>query len=212
MSIRVIGDLGSCHMGKLSYCKKAVEIAKDIGMDVLKFQLFPPKFRKGGNIEFPQPWERTWEELVEYSDKLGQKISASVFSLRALETLLLFKPPFVKFSYSQRKNTSMQKIVRDMGIEVIVSCDPLSDRVDGTKLYCIPEYPVRYEVAFDEIFPRFDGFSDHTLGYRQTVRAAQFGAKTIEKHMKLDFADINCPDSGFALSPKDFEKMIRLMK
>jgi len=41
MSCKIIAELGSCHNGSIEEAKKAVDICSDIGVDVLKFQLFP---------------------------------------------------------------------------------------------------------------------------------------------------------------------------
>ena len=62
------------------------------------------------------------------------------------------------------------------------------------------DYPVHFEPNFDHLFPRFKGFSDHTLGYAQTIRAIEAGAQIIEKHFTLDHKDIECPDFLFCFN------------
>ena len=70
----------------------------------------------------------------------------------------------------------------------------------------------QYKLCNDIWFPNilnifknydFQGFSDHTLGYHQTLEAIKNGAEYIEKHITLDHKDINCPDNNFALKPKE---------
>jgi sialic acid synthase SpsE len=77
--------------------------------------------------------------------------------------------------------------------------------------YCIPEYPVRYQVDFEGLFPMFDGLSDHTLGFRQTIRAAEMGAQFIEKHFQGNW-DSSCPDGCFALKPAQLDEMVKQLK
>ncbi len=81
-----------------------------------------------------------------------------------------------------------------------------------TSLYCIPEYPVRYHVDFESIFPRFDGFSSHCLGIEQDMNAVSAGAQVLEKHFTLDRDDIRCPDHNFALRPKMLEALCHRAK
>lgn len=197
-------------MGKLDYAKEAIDRASDVGIHVLKFQFFKnPENYTGGNVELPKEW---WPELLDYS-KGKIPITASVFDLESLVYYLSFKPLFVKLAYSKKGQNDWIERSLSCETQTIVSCDPLTDRsIDRRtrRLYCIPEYPVRYEVAFDGLFPRFHGFSDHTLGTRQTLRAIDAGASIIEKHMKLDHNDVTCPDAGFALSPHEFKSIIKL--
>lgn len=206
-----IGDIGSCHMGKKEYALKAVERAKEIELDCLKFQLFPniPKYIDSGNIYLPYEW---WGDIWSYASHKKLTVSSSFFDDTAFQMLLECRPKFIKFAYSQKEEIKKIEKCLEMGITPMVSCDVMSlPKIpkNATKLYCIPEYPVRYEIAWDGIFERFDGFSDHTLGWRQTINAILAGAKIIEKHMKLNNLDEKCPDANFALPPYQFEKLIQ---
>jgi len=203
----IIVDPGSTHMGKLKYAKEHIDNAWRAGAHIIKFQLFSnPKGYEGGNIELPLKW---WDELVAYANKRIQ-VTASVFDEDKLNFLISKEPQYIKFAYSKKLESKwIDKCIR-ADIFPIVSCDVMTDHLiskDTIRLYCIPEYPVRYEIAFDSIFPRFDGFSDHTLGIRQSVRAFQAGAKWVEKHTTLKHSDVNCPDNSFAVSYSEIEKL-----
>jgi sialic acid synthase SpsE len=81
------------------------------------------------------------------------------------------------------------------------------------KLYCHTIngktiYPVIEKLDFVGLFPLFDGFSSHFFNWRQNVEAMKHGAKIIECHFKLNKPDIDCPDSRFALKPKEVEQII----
>lgn len=201
INVRLIAELGSCHMGKLERIQEAILRCKAAGIDALKLQLFPneEKYTAVGNIYLPP---EMFKLAFDYGKMLGVCVSASVFDYDSFCFLRDLRPDFIKFSYGKKNETAWIEETLDLGIEAIVSCDVMTDHlVDNrcTKLYCIVQYPVQFEVAFDELFPRFDGFSDHTLGIRQTVNAIDMGARTIEKHVRLGYSDEICPDASFAI-------------
>ena len=205
----IIVDPGSTHMGKLEYALEHIELAARSGAQIIKFQLFsnPPNYT-GGNIELPLEW---WPILQKKADENGIELTASVFNADALAFLIAQKPKFIKFSYSNKHQKEWIEAAIGQGIKPIVSCDVMTDQeiVGGViKLYCIPEYPVRYEIAFDGIFPRFDGFYDHSLNIRQTLKAIHAGAKYIEKHTTLAKEDVKCPDANFAVSYSEIANLI----
>lgn len=209
MSVRIIAEIGSTHAANLDLAKRAVDYCVEMRIDAIKFQLFSKDsvFAKN-NVWLPPD---LYIEIADYAKEQYLDCSASAFDDASLEFLLLTEPSFVKFAYSQKDKTHWIKEVLSRGIEAIVSCDVMSDKdvPDGaTKLLCIPQYPVYFQIAFDELFPRFDGFSDHTLGWEQTLNATSAGAKIIEKHMRTSVKPDNCADSQFALSPAEFSAMV----
>jgi len=209
--IKIIAEIGSCHNGKLDYCKEAIDRLCEMGADAIKFQLFPndPKFTSTGNVWLAP---EMYADAAQYAEESGLDCSASVFSQECFDLLLETHPRFIKFSFSKKDEIGWIYESLESGIETIVSCDVMTDAYvpkATTRLFCVPQYPVYQELSFDEIFPRFHGFSDHTLGYRQTLNAIDAGALIIEKHMKLLKPDIQCPDSFFALSTQEFSRMVK---
>lgn len=206
MSIKLIIDPGSTHMSKLPYAKEIIDRAADMGAYAVKFQLFNEVFARSGNIPVPREW---WPILKAHA---GNRIilTASVFDEEGLALLLEACPAFIKFAFSQKEKVGWIRSVIEREILPIISCDVMTERelpLGVHKLYCIPEYPVPYEINFDGIFPRFDGFSSHAMGTRQDERAIHAGARMIEKHMTLNHVDIDCPDSFFALKPAEMERL-----
>lgn len=199
---KIIVDPGSCHIGKIEYAKELIDLAARYHLSI-KFQLFkdaPP------NIPLPREW---WGELVEYT-KERINIFASCDDDDALELLKKHGTRYVKFGYNERKQFKRIEYAKTFA-KVIVSCPLLEidNYPDCIKLFCIPEYPVLYEIDFRKVFKYFDGFSDHTLGYYQTMRATEYGAQIIEKHITLDHDDIKCPDHMFALKPAELGRWRR---
>ncbi|KKL79177.1 hypothetical protein LCGC14_2017450 [marine sediment metagenome] len=211
--IKVICEAGSCHNNNIEYAKELIDLAIENKCWAIKFQLgklSPP------NITLPNEW---WPELVDYAtnredNKEVIEIFASVFDDDAVNTLIEHNSKYMKISYSEScKNWWI--VSTNIIPTAIVSC-PL-DRIktyadEDIKLFCIPEYPVVYKINFDGLFPPFDGFSDHTLGYTQTANAITWDAKYIEKHITLDHDDISCPDNAFALKPKELKNMMKYIK
>ena len=200
---RIIAELGSCHMGSLERILTVIDSLEGTGID-LKLQLFPDKAPyTPTNIYLPQDM---FTKAFFYARGKGVNLSASVFDKESFEFLLEHRPTFIKFAYSKKEQVEWVEETLSNKIEAIVSCDIMTDSKvpkEATKLYCIPEYPVRYEVNFDELFPRFFGFSDHTLGFRQTQKALETGAKLIEKHVRIGLNDETCPDAFFAVKVFD---------
>jgi len=208
-----IAEIGSCHMGKLDYAKEAIDLAAEAGADVCKFQLFRGKqYTKSGNIELS---EDLWRDIVEYAkDRIP--VTASVFDKH---TYLMIRGcsglPFIKFAYSQLHNYDLQSRAYRAGYDIIVSCDHMTYKIPhhkAKKLYCVPEYPVKYKIDFEGCFPKFDGFSDHTYGLEQTFAAVRRGAQIIEKHFKLDHDDIVCPDAEFAITPNKLRVLVKHLR
>lgn len=203
MSIRLIAELGSCHMGKLERIKEAVDRCKTAGIDAVKLQLFPneKKYTEVGNVYLSH---EIFKQAFQYGREVGLAVTASVFDLESYYVLRNLQVDFIKFAYSKKEEMAWAILdCINHKFEAIVSCDVMTDHLvnpQATKLYCIPEYPVRYEVDFDALFPRFKGFSDHTLGVRQTRRAIEAGAQIIEKHVRLGYDDETCPDARFAVT------------
>lgn len=198
----VILDIGSCWKNK-DGCIKAVDLAKEVGASYLKFQLGT----KSPNKELPFDY---FVAAFEHGKSIGLDVISSVFDSDLFGKYLSLKPAYTKFAYSQMEKYEEQIISVKHGVPVVASCDIMTRHIPVagvTKLYCVPSYPVQYELCFDGIFDKFDGFSDHTLGYKQTLRAVLSGAKIIEKHVRLDDCD-DVPDSYFALTFAEVEKMI----
>lgn len=214
MDIRIVAEIGSCHLGKLSYAKEAVDRCVDIGADAIKFQLFPrtDEYLKSGNVWLDPS---LYLEIADYAKEQNLDCSASVFDQDNFDFLLKTHPPFIKFAYSQKHQIGWIEETLSEGIEAIVSCDAMTDYMvpkEATKLYCISEYPVKYKISFEGIFPRFHGFSSHCLGFEQDLDAVQAGAKIIEKHFSLNHLDIRCPDSYFALKISEFQFLVESIR
>lgn len=214
--MKIIGDPGSCHMGRLDLAKQLIRVGADCGLDAVKFQLLTNREMQGtGNISLE--WDFL-PELMELGEKVGVDVFASVFNVDGARWLhKVGARKAIKFSYSMGGLLNDPRIL-DLADDfdyVYLSTDamkPAPPLPCTIQLYCIPEYPVRYLVDFEGLFPRFDGFSSHCLGIDQDFRAAEAGAQVLEKHFTLDRPDIACPDHNFALKPKKLEELCKRIR
>lgn len=206
----IIAECGSCHDGDFKKAKTLVKIARDAGADACKFQLLEPVQLQGGNIEFP------WEWLPELMDE-GIEVFASAFSMRGVGYMAECGCKSIKFAYSTQYLTPFIKAVNEERKEymdnpfttVYRSCGVMDEKKNWAKnLFCLPMYPVPYEINFEGLFPKFEGFSDHSMGTKQTIKAIKAGAKIVEVHMKSPWGS-DCPDYRFAKTSKEVEKICK---
>jgi len=207
--IKMIGDPGSCHMGNLHKAYDLIRAANDCGLDAVKFQLLTSKQCTGGNINLDWTYLPT---LMDLGAKIGIEVFASVFDYTGAAWLKQCGAKSIKFSYS-KSDLLNENLIKNIALSfdhVYVSHDTMTPKILLEKyisLYCIAEYPVKYLIDFEGLFPRFDGFSSHTLGIKQDIVAINAGAKIIEKHFTLDDDYIQCPDHNFALRPAQLKQL-----
>lgn len=206
--IKIITDPGSCHLGDLSKARELIKISAYSGADACKFQLFK---RSTTNIPLPYDW---FPELVSYGKELEIEVFASVFDKKSAH-IVNSCCNSIKLAYSQQKNWKLideflyLNNIKTFYISGDVMNWPIMGRYEKPiRLFCIPIYPVPYIIDFENIFEHFDGFSDHTLGIKQTLLAVKSGARFIEKHIQLD-ERCQVPDANFALIPKNLDIMVK---
>lgn len=208
----IILDLGSCHMGKLDYCLEAIDLCKSLGVNALKFQLFP-KTMEGNNIWLDP---ELFRKACNHARKVGLEVFASIWDYSGYQCLLDNGCKSIKFAFSQRKSDLILPATKEFQ-NVFISYSWLDDfqfpwHPHVKNLWCIAEYPVEYKLDFTNRWPRFHGFSSHCLGIKQDLRAFQYGCEILEKHFCLDHDDITVPDSKFALRPSEVKELMTIIK
>lgn len=210
--VKIIADPGSCHLGEYKNALRLIRTAKECGADAIKFQLFPRSAENDANILVPPRWV---PELKADAKDVGIELLFSVWGMGAATECYAADLPAIKFAFSQRNETETIKYALTHFSTVYVSGDVFTTFLPGVvRLYCIPLYPVPFLADLSQLFERrFDGFSSHCLGISQDLAAIGYGAKVIEKHLRLeDSACDSVPDGRFALMPKDFYKLCRVAK
>ncbi len=222
--MELIAEIGQNHNGDMLLAKKLIELAKQSGADVAKFQLFCAKtlFKKENN-----PWyeynlktelnKSSVEMLIEYSNKVGIEFMASVFDEERISWLEELGVKRYKIASRSIEDKQLIDAVLKTGKPTIISLgywckDELPDfkgNIQGY-LYCVSKYPTPIEdINFSKIsFDDYLGFSDHTIGIAASCVAVSRGAKVIEKHFTLD-KNLYGPDHKGSALP---EELIELRK
>ena len=205
MSTRIIAEIGSTHDGKKDECLNAIKSAADVGIHDVKFQLLEDYHLKSGNIPLSKDW---LPDLIEYGNENRVNVFASCWSSSSLNTLKMAGAKTVKIAYSANENIDLVTEACYLFTEVIISGDIMHYVGIGIDLFCIPQYPIYHKINFDGLFPPFHGFSDHTLGIRQSMKAITEGARIIEKHV-CQCPNSPCPDAKFAISWDQMKSLVK---
>ena len=103
MTVKVIAEIGSVHDGSYGNSKKLIDLAKNCGADIVKFQYHIAEFESMKNAVSPSYFndekrfdyfKRTsftltqWKGLVDYSKQKKIEFLCSVFSIEAFKNLL----------------------------------------------------------------------------------------------------------------------------
>ncbi len=204
---KIICDPGSTHGGEKGKAEELIIIAAEAGAHAVKFQLLTQEQLKSGNIELPYKW---LPDLIELGKRYDIEVFASVFNMDGIKWLAKCGCDSIKFSYSQQhlahtlsRLLEPQYQFKTVYLSRDVMIAPIPQYVN---LYCIPLYPVPYVIDFENIFPQFDGFSSHTLGIRQDIKAIDMGAQVVEKHFQGNWVS-DTPDGKFALRPEELREL-----
>ena len=223
MKIEIIAEIGQNHNGDIDLAKKLIDLAKENGADVAKFQLydarklFPPKsenewFDYNCQTELK---EKDVIELSKYCKKLNIEFMASVFDIERLNWLEKINVNRYKVaSRSIYDKLLIERIIKT-NKQILVSLGfwkknelPNFNSKKIDYLYCISKYPTMLEdLKIQNInFDKYSGFSDHTLGIDASCVSIARGAKIIEKHFTID-KKMYGPDHSCSMTPDELKKL-----
>lgn len=173
------------------------------------------------------PWEWT-ADLKAEAERHGLALFSSPFDPSAVEFLAGLDVPAYKIASFEIVDHILLKAVARQGKPVIMSTGmaTLAEieealeilRGNGASqialLKCTSSYPAPAEEMnlrtipmLRELFRVPAGLSDHTTAVAAPVASVALGASIIEKHFILDRAS-GGPESGFALEPDEFKRMV----
>jgi len=223
----VIAEAGINHGGDHAQALALVQAAADAGADAVKFQTF-----NADMLAEPGPHRDMlrrhvlsvdWYETLKYTaESLGLVFLTSVFDEASADFMDDYVPAF-KIPSGEIINLPLLRHVASKGKPVILSTGMSTMRevaaaVDALAgvplalLHCVSEYPAAPAVAnlrametMRQAFGVPVGWSEHVNGGAVTLAALARGASIIEKHIMLDYRDIDAPVS---LTPGQFESMV----
>lgn len=130
---KVVAEIGCNHMGNMDIAKELIDLAKQSGVEYVKFQKrnnrellteeqystpHPVPGNSYGNTygehrEFLEFDVEQNKELKEYCDALGIVYSTSVWDVTSAKEMVTFEPEFLKVPSACNNNFNMLKILRD---------------------------------------------------------------------------------------------------
>ncbi len=103
--VEIVAEISGNHSGSIAKMCEMIGVARDCGCDYAKFQFYRPEDmpdrHEGDNdamyrrLMVPDEW---LPDLFRFSKDISIGLFASVFSVRAVETLLKFDVPFFKIA------------------------------------------------------------------------------------------------------------------
>jgi len=234
----IIAEAGVNHNGSFKQAKKLIDISKESGADAVKFQTYNvrehynPKYVKKSKIKWASKFVLQFSEILKlkkycekkkitflsspfdpqsakFLNKIGMSIfkiaSANVYNFNLLKTISSFKKPVI-ISSGYSDINQLKKIKKYFNKKML------------SVLYCISEYPTKINsINLNEIKNLKKklncqvGYSDHYPGIEFAVLAKAYGAKIIEKHIKISDRH-NCPDEKISADPKNFKLMVNIIR
>jgi N,N'-diacetyllegionaminate synthase len=132
----IIAEIGSVHDGSIGNALKLIEVAKNCGANVVKFQTHLAQFETTLNAPSPSYFEsesrfeyfertafteKNWINLYNFAKKLGVLFSSSVFSHQAVDLLMGSGIDIIKIPSGEVTNVSLLKYVADLSVPVFLS-------------------------------------------------------------------------------------------
>jgi len=234
----VIAEVGSNFDKSLDKAKKLIDVAKEVGANAVKFQLFRADVlypnRDGlydifKSIELDAEWVPM---LDEHARDQGLHFMASAFDMCSVNVLEAINTSAHKVASSETNDLGLLHKLASTGKPMIISTG-MCDMVDIEEavsvclgagnnqivlLQCGTMYPVPNKLVnlrvIQSLAQRFNcpvGFSDHTLGQVAAITAVGLGATVFEKHYTLDKKSAG-PDHFYALEPDELKYYVAAIR
>ncbi len=226
--VDIVAEISGNHGGSLDRALRLISVAAYCGCDYAKFQLYRPEDMPDMNGDNRAMYEKlmvpeSWLPHL-FATARGCRIGlfASVFSVRAVETLLKFDVPYIKLASPESTRLSW-----DTYRHIVIACSQRPDiglivstgvndadpawRLRSTMMYCPPGHPA--QITWDDYVNfksrNYAAFSDHTRSgdYWTALRFIERGAQMIEKHLKVDD---DCIDAAFSADADTMSLLCRL--
>ena len=233
--IKTIAEIGSNWNGDNNLAKKIISLAKDSGLDYVKFQmwrandLYNNKHPNWKDIKKSELTFNSAKIMKSHADKIGIDCFWSVFypeSVDYLEGLnvKLYKIASITSALKHKYARETLEKVAETKKPVIISMGyggdiKLIKKIfkNNSKifLYCVADYPTKIKKIDFKNFQKFDGFSDHTEGNLAPLLFAlkfknQNKIKYLEKHVSVN--ESVGPDKPFSISLTQYSNLIKDIK
>jgi N,N'-diacetyllegionaminate synthase len=233
--VEIISEVGVNFNGNINLAYQLIDIAKDCGADIVKFQVYKtdnlviknsPQYNILKELELS---EDNIKSLFKYSNNIGIEFLVSIFDLESLNFVSKLGLKRIKIPSGEINNLQLLNEVNKLRLPVVLSTGMsnnneieqallcLSD-CPVTLLHCVSLYPTSYEQAnlkrLDWLAFKYGkkvGLSDHSMGIDIPIAAIARGAIMIEKHLTID-KNLPGPDHQASLEPNKFKEMVNSIR
>lgn len=212
----IVAECGNNHEGSMDAALKLLDAAVEAGASLVKFQAGTAEgfARNADEVERYKPYALGWRNynrLYERGKELGVPVFFSVWghsegfqALRRLEFLKIAARQFGKYLYLDNPK---------MFVSVPHTYSGDYPYEHAIPLHCVSEYPATNPhleriLSLANVWTRYIGYSDHTVGIDACIEAAGLGAIVIEKHFTLshDFGLLR--DHKLSATPEELKKLV----
>lgn len=238
MVMMIIAEIGVNHGGSISKASHMMDIAKEIGADAVKFQLYSAdRVCKRDSVQY-QDLARCELSAAQVAmlrqdaRDIGIKFGCTPDHLPDAEALKDMQPDFIKIGSAQAKDVRFVNKVAHMGMPMIISTGMMTEHDIGktydaanvgrriTFLHCVSAYPcplselnLGFIHRMRALFPRCGvGYSSHYAANDVAgVACAAMGVDCYEFHLALE-GDTKAIDYASSMEPNDAAEMISKMR
>ena len=230
---KIIADIGANHMGDMDVAEKMIEVAANIGIDVVKFQSwqacklnksFPNYEEVYARYKKTELSDEDHFRLIRKCKECNIEFLTTCFDLDRVDFLASLEMEAIKIASSDctsygllhRLGFHFSQMIVSTGMavdweikEMIKHLTPEQDVV----LHCVSVYPT----PLDQInLKRMEwlrslgvrvGFSDHSLGTEAGKLAISMGAEVLEKHFTLS-RSLPGKDQHMSTEPHEFQELV----
>lgn len=224
MKTKVIGEVGANHMGSFETGKKLIDLCKDVGCELVKFQLWrADDLYRGEEIyDTAKKLELGFDlakKFFDYGKEVEIDVFFSVFYPEAITFCEKIGVKCYKISNAFSVNKEIVEGCLNTGKPVFISFSDYYDvdedllkNPNVIPLYTIPKYPPDYKNFnldfLKKMISKGGGYSNHYMDLFFPLLSIYFGSKWIELHVKLDKVCEASPDVVCSLTPKQLKKFM----
>jgi sialic acid synthase SpsE len=213
-----ICEAGINHSGNLDYARQQIDVAKEVGASVVKFQHYDALKLLGKDSPYLayasqcQIGKAKHEELASYCQRVGIAYAVSVFDIADLEWAASLSP-FIKVASRMNKDQAFVEKALSLGKPVVISVQerPEIHYTVAHYMWCVTKYPASWadysKFEYNDLF----GMSSHCPSIEPSILAAHQGARLFENHLTLDRNDEGC-DHPASVEPTEYARMLRMIE
>jgi sialic acid synthase SpsE len=181
----IIADIGSNHRNNLDLAKIHIELAKEVGVNAVKFQYYTHKelygFEGKAEYELPEEWLEPLAECCKDNEVDFMCSAFSVAGYKRIDPLVkIHKVASCEANHVEILNylKTTNKTVLVSGGASFVDYDPLT-----IPMACVAKYPADiYSYNLSQYTEYKWGLSDHSKSYSLAILALGLGARYFEVH------------------------------